>query len=392
MAWGCLLAVFAPVGASQPAGDAATQDVKSEIAERIHEAQQQGGPYSEELIDPLTALSLLYVEDGQHALAVSTIDQALQVVRANYGLRSLEQAPLLRQRISSEESRGNFAEAWKLEQDLLTLVGRNLDDVRSASILHELGDKRMELHDRFLDGEWSPQLVLGCYYEGSTASMDSRNCQAGSRYGAARRIVYDAQRNYLNAVKVLLSQRAYSSNELYELEAKVLRNSYGYNGYENGRQSLRRVLSYDVANAAPMTTRIDKLIQLADWDLLFDERPRALELYAQIHEFMEQQGATPQRIDEVFLPDVPIALPTFVSSPFEPELAHGSTGYVDLAFDLTQFGTTRRIDVLDTTSNASDDAQDRLVRWIVQAHFRPQMKDGRLAKATRVVARAYVRE
>lgn len=391
-AWGCLIAVMPRVGASQPAGDSATADAKSEIADKILEAQQQGGPYSAELIDPLTVLSLLYVEDGQHALAVGAIDQALQVMRANYGLRSLEQAPLLRQRIISEESRGNFAEAWELEQDLLTLAGRNLDDSRSASIFHELGDKRMELRDRFLAGEWPPQVVLGCYYEGSQSPMnDSRNCLAGSRDGAARRMLYDAQRNYLKAVKVLVGQQAYSSSLLYELEAKFLRNSYTYRGYENGRQSLRRSLSYDVANAAPMTTRIDKLLQLADWDLLFDHRPPALELYAQIHAFLQQQPATPESIEQVFSPVVPIALPAFASNPFAPELAEASTGYVDVAFDITQFGTTRRVDVLDTR-NASDDAQDRLVSWIVQTHFRPQVKDGRFSKATRVVARAYLRE
>src|SRR5262245_19387842 len=85
-ALGCI--AVAPVGASQSPGDVATDEAKTDIAERILEAQAQGGPYAIELIDPLTTLSLLYVEDGQHALAAATIDQALQVMRANYGLRS----------------------------------------------------------------------------------------------------------------------------------------------------------------------------------------------------------------------------------------------------------------------------------------------------------------
>ena len=73
-----------------------TDDLLGVIAERITEAQARGGPYSTELIDPLKSLSVLYEENGNHALASAVLEQAMQVIRANYGLRSLEQAPLLR--------------------------------------------------------------------------------------------------------------------------------------------------------------------------------------------------------------------------------------------------------------------------------------------------------
>ena len=90
----------------------------------------------------------------------------MQVIRANYGLRSLEQAPLLQQRIRSEEARGNFAAAWELEQDLITLARRQPNDLGAAPILHEIGDKRMDLLRDYLDGGIPPQIILGCYYQG----------------------------------------------------------------------------------------------------------------------------------------------------------------------------------------------------------------------------------
>src|SRR5687768_1071565 len=108
----CALLAVAAVAArpsfAQPTIERAADDTRSDVTERIRQAQSQGGPYSKELIDPLTTLSLLYREDGQSVLADAVIEQALQVMRANYGLRSLEQAPLLRQRIRSEEDRGDF--------------------------------------------------------------------------------------------------------------------------------------------------------------------------------------------------------------------------------------------------------------------------------------------
>jgi hypothetical protein len=140
----------------------AADDAHGELADRITKVQAQGGPYSSELIDPLKNLSVLYQESGNHALASAVLDQAMQVIRANYGLRSLEQAPLLQQRIRTEETRGDFAAAWDLEQDLLTLARRQPDDLRSAPILHAVGDKRMALLRTYLRGTLPPQLYLGC--------------------------------------------------------------------------------------------------------------------------------------------------------------------------------------------------------------------------------------
>jgi tetratricopeptide (TPR) repeat protein len=336
-------------------------------------------------------LSFVSQEKGDYALELAALGQARQVVRANYGLSSLEQAPLIRQQIRAEESRGNFTEAWELEQALLALVQKHPNDARTAPIYHEIGDKRMELMRSFLAGERPPQLSLGCYYEGSARfSDDSRNCNAGSRDGAAYRILMDAQRNYTNAIGVLRRGQQYGG-ELLELENKLLRNSYLYGGYQQGRQSLVRVIYDDAASSQPLMSRIDRLVQLADWDLRYGQRALALDLYSKIYEFLDKQGGAQTTIEETFSPATPIVLPTFVPNLFAPERATGATGYVDVQFDITQFGTTRRIKVLDTT-NASKTAEQRISRWIVESRFRPRMADGQLAEAARVVARHYVHE
>lgn len=374
----------------QPAVDS---DPKLELAERIHQAQSAGGPYSKELIDPLTTLSRLYQEDGQSALASVAIEQALQVVRANYGLSTLEQAPLIRQMIRSEQSRGNAEQVWELERDLLGLVRRHPDDLRTVPILHEIGDKRMDLLGRYLDGEILPELVLGCYYAEPprvTGAMedDRRKCDSGQRSVAARNILLEAQRNYARAIDVFLRQRLYSSRELYELEAKLLHNSRLYGGYGQGKQSLQRLISYDVANSVPLTKRTVSLIHLADWELLFDRRPTALEQYAQIYTLLEQQGVARPELDRIFSPTTPISLPAFEQNPFaRPE---DSGAHVDVAFEITRFGTARRIRVVGE-SNASAQAADRIVRWIVRSHFRPRITDGE-AQDSRVAVRYYVHE
>jgi hypothetical protein len=153
-----VVALTARASLAQPAIEGTADDTRSEIAERIRQAQSEGGPYAKELIDPLTTLSLLYLEDGQSVLADAVTEQALQVMRANYGLRTLEQAPLLRQRIRSEEGRGNFAAAWELERTLQTMARAHPDDLRAAEVFHEIGDKRIDVLERYRNGEFPPQL------------------------------------------------------------------------------------------------------------------------------------------------------------------------------------------------------------------------------------------
>ena len=220
-----------------------TDDLLGVIADRITEAQARGGPYSTELIDPLKSLSVLYEENGNHALASAVLEQAMQVIRANYGLRSLEQAPLLQQRIRSEEARGNFGAAWELEQDLLTLARRQPNDLSAAPILHEIGDKRMDLLKDYLDGGIPPQIILGCYYQGPRALQnplaqgDSGSCTSGQKdVAAASASSWRHNCSTLQAIGVFLRQRAYSSDELQELETKLVHSSYAY-----GRLATRSV-------------------------------------------------------------------------------------------------------------------------------------------------------
>jgi hypothetical protein len=384
------LAGVSGAGAAQSTVDAHAEAL-TRITDRIVATQALGGPYARELIEPLMDLSLFHQERGDYALELAAIEQALHVVRANYGLRSLEQAPLIRQQIRGEESRGNFAAAWELEQALLTLAQRHPDDLRTAPIFHEIGDKRMGLMSSFLAGERPPQLFLGCFYEAPRQFDDRSNCSAGGRSDAARNMVRDAQRQYASAIAVLRRQQQHASSELHELEDKLLRNSYLLGDYQTGRRSLVRRIYDDAANAEPVLSRVERIVELADWDLLYGQRTLAMDLYVETHEFLVQQGVAQRAIDAIFAPAAPIALPTFEPSLLSAERAQGSTGHVDVAFEVTPFGTTRRIRILGTTRDASKAEEHRLARWVLETHFRPRLAGGELT-ASRVAMRHFVHE
>jgi hypothetical protein len=384
-----LAAVAAPYAVfSQRELDPGASDEQRQIVEQILGAQAQGGPFSAESIDPLRELALVYEERGDHALASAVIEQARQLVRANYGLHSLDQAPLLRQRIHNEEVRGNFPTAWDLEQDLLTLIRRHPDDLRTIPIWREIGDRRMQLLDRYLAGERPPQIMLGCY-----RGQDIGSCHAGSREVAAQAILSEAYRSYGGAIRVFLRHEIYASDELRELEMELIRSSYEFGHYDVGRQSLRRLISYDVANSEPWLSRLNALIQMADWDLLFSpQKGVVLDTYLAAYEQLVRKGIEPQAIEQLFSPRIPVVLPTFLPSPLVSDETESSTGYIDVEFDLTKYGRSRRIEILDTTTNANDVAENELVRLIVLSRFRPRVTAGRLDHATPIVVRYYVNE
>jgi hypothetical protein len=382
-----LLAAVAPyTGFSQPLFEPVAKDERQhKIVEKIQEEQSRDGPYSADLLDPLAALGLLYQEGGDHALAAAAIERALQVVRINYGLHSLDQAPLIRQSIQNEEARGNLSAAWDLEHELLTLARRHPDDLRTVPIFREIADKRMEVLRRYVGGELPPQVFLGCFYYDDIGS-----CYSGSKGVAVRSILADAWRNYADAIRVLLRHELYSSNELQELEMELIRGSYLYGIPEVGRRSLRRLVAYEAANSEPWLSRINALVQMNDWELLLGRNGFALETYEQAYALLKQKGIAEASIEEIFSPKIPVLLPTFLPNPLAADETEESAEYIDVAFEITKYGRGRQIEILDTTANATDADKDRLIQLISRGRFRPRVTDGQFAARSPVVVRYYL--
>jgi hypothetical protein len=371
-------AALAPgVAASQPAlGPAADDDSQARIVAAILGEEAKNGPYSAELIGPLTELSVLYEELGRHDLAAAVNDRARQAMRANYGLYTLDQAPLLRQAMHSADERGDSVTAWELESDLLDLVQRHPEDLRTTPILRELGDRRVDLMVRYLGGERPVELYLGDYYgEGKLG---------GSRGDAARKMLLEGLTRYYEAIRVFHRNALYTSDELRELEWELVRGSYRGGFYTAGRNALRRLLSYDVARSEPLLERVETLIDLADWERDFDT-------YESVYALLEGKGAPQETIDRFFSPATPQVLPAFLPNPLVSEQTPQSTGYFDVSFELNKYGSATQIRVVGATANASDDEQDRLVRTIAHSRFRPYLANGELVRK-RAVVRYYLDE
>jgi len=294
---------------------------------------------------------------------------------------------------------GDFRTAWDLEQGLLALVHRNPDDLRTVPILREVGDKRMELLRRYVKGEFPPQVFLGCYYD-PTRNDDSvlseqRTCSAGSRRVVIQGILWDAQRYYRDAIRVMQRNELYSSDELRNLETELVRTSYLYgNSPAAGKASLRRILAYDVANAAPWETRVESLVRMADWDLMFADGRSAsnavLATYEAAYRELENAGTSQASIDETFSPETPVVLPTFLPNPLASEQAPESKGYIDVAFEISKYGKSGGVEIIDSTKDVPDATKKNLVRTIGRSTFRPRLTAGHVVDNSPIVVRYYL--
>jgi len=385
----------------QPLLDLSSGNAELEIVDRLAQIEAQHGPRSSELIAPLRTLALLYQERGENALAAAAVDRAWELVRINHGVQSLDQADLIRQRIEIANGHGDLMEAWNLEQALLVLARRHSDDARTVGILHRIADERMSVLERYVDGEFPPQIVLGCYYAGAgddtiPAASDSRfgECTQGFRGVAIRSILWEAQMLYSDAIKAAIANDLYSSDELRELEMKLVRSSFLYGAmYEDGRdyllgrESLRRLAAYDAAVSAPLLAQIEALIRIADWDILFS-RSRNLQdaalatyelAYRRLMRSGENEAAIEAAIADLFSPETPVVLPTFLPNPFASADAKPSGEYVDIAFEVTREGKGRNVDIRGGSAETTRAVARHVNQLIRRSRFRPRLVDGRFA-------------
>jgi len=370
---------------------AAEQQIAANLQDEIRAAQLRDGDHSVDLIQPLAALGLVYEESGEPILAAAAQRLAVEIVRVNYGLHSLEQAPLIRRLIANAEAIGDHGAAWELEQGLLRLAARHPDDLRTARIMRDAADRRMDVLSRYDAGEFPPEVVLGCYYGGphtirSPADVTGENdCSSGTAHRVREGLVTEAQAYYSRAVGIILRNGRASSDELPPMLTALVESSYQNGPAALGRRSLTRLLAYRVSRSEPWLAQAEALVQIADWDLLHafgrDQQDAALAEYAQADALLAQQGVAKKSIEAMFAPDAPVLLPTFLPNPLATGDDQEQSSYVVASFQIDRYGASRRVRILDASDDATRLVENRLVQLIARARFRPRLVDGRVAES-----------
>jgi hypothetical protein len=432
--------------------DEPVTDRGQRLLSHIQQITATHGPYSFDLLEPLQALVLLHQENGEHEFAVVAIERAQQVIRVNHGLHTLDQVPLLLQRRRSEQARGNDLGVWELERDLMALIRRHPDDLDTVAVLREIADRQMDRLRQYLEGDATPEVVYGCFYK-PWPNADGGSCTAGSRRIAVQGMLAEAQRNYADAIAILLRHGLYDSDELRDLETDLLlgvdliRTVYERPGqsslalvpgtlgaehrepwrgrmaplielagwelpgsgddvldenaasgarafmstYDRGRQSLSRLYAYEVASSRPLLVQAEALARVADWDLLYSYNGKAVGHYENILTMLRKTALPTESIEQVFAPPVPVVLPAFDPNPLAYDDASSPSGYIEVAFSITKYGRARDIEVR-SMANATEEVRKTLFSLIRSSRFRPRVIDGQFGDSTPVAFRYYVHD
>ena len=204
-------------------------------------------------------------------------------------------------------------------------------------------------------------------------------------------------RSTLNAIAQLAvweipDAGAVSRNERSGLPEIDWVRSHLENHYQLGKLALQRVFAYEAASSAPLASRVDALVQIADWDLLWSQYRPALETYERAYRLIEggDSDTALRLLDRIYPPTTPVALPTFARSPLVSEATGQATGHIEVDFEVTKYGESRRIEVHDVSENVTESDIDELVRVIGQTRFRPRIDRDRITHSSSVRVRYYL--
>lgn len=391
----CLLVAALPAAGFAQAGlDSAAARQRQLVAD-IEQTRSEYGPMAAELIEPLDSLALFYDANGDQTPAFATTEQVIQVVRANFGLYALEQVPMLNRLIEYGKAHGDDAYVWQLEQDLQEIARHNPEDLRSVPVLRAIADSRIDILQRYISGDFPPQIVLGCYYA-LNRRIAPHGCTAGRKGIAAGALLDEAHSNYRRAIDVLSLHELYSSPELKALEMDLIRTSYRYGRYLQGTTACRRAIErltrlhyYDEVNDAAPAARAESLVRAADFQLYCGWNAPALNDYRAALTILDE-GEVPQSgIDRIFAPEKPIEVPTFVDNILDVESADPEGAFVDVAFELTRFGIAQNVEVIAGGEHAGAETVESRIR---RGRFRPFARDGELVDSPRLVVRYFLED
>ncbi len=121
-----------------------------EYRERIHQIESDGGVYSYKLLPELIGLGLLSQEQSKPAESAEVFERALYIIRANDGLYSTRQLPLLDLMIASNTTLEKWKQVAKSYDMMYWLYKRNFaeNDPRQLQTIKRLRRWYMESYNK----------------------------------------------------------------------------------------------------------------------------------------------------------------------------------------------------------------------------------------------------
>ena len=374
--------------------------------QKIALLEDQQGPYDAALSEQHLALATEYLQSGNPQQALNSLQSALQIQRMQAGLYSLEQVPTLRHMINAYVALNDLSSAHQLQEAMLQLR------------LRHYGHGRQEGALALLDwADWNVNLYLSADLL-NDASLKVSSRQGTSTMSYSNAYIQEAYSQYVSALETLHRQSDPLNENLLTTERKLAALNFMVNqsmqqrlGYSpatnstgnskadpaadklrnfhflNGSSALKRALAYGYLTPQPEHDYIAaRMLELADWYLLFDRRGAALDLYQETLDLLSSANIPQQEIDQLYAAGLPVQSPdSTYRSALEPE---EFAGYIDVEFTLNKFGSASDPRLL-AESEADPVVIRELMRTIRACKFRPKFAAGNVVNKETVKLRYF---
>jgi TonB family protein len=361
------------------AGEAAS--AKAELSAYIEQIEDATHRYSPELIPPLVLLGDAQMIEEDYAAAVDSFARAVHIDRVANGLHSSTQAAITYKEADALEAMGNLGAANDREMyayevqarqhqpdsmDILPATFRMADwHLKTSSILaaRDMYERAVWILDQneALQGESAIRALRGAAY---TYRLE----RFPPMYATPERDTSEGGFNPGPSAQDPFHQRQ---------EREIL-----INNFPQGQKALQRVTSMVLGD--PKSTASEKasaLIEMGDWFLLFYKAERALPLYVEALELLNDAGLSTEaaRLASPELLHFPTPPP--LSLPPIDERESPETGHVTVSYTITEKGEVHDLATVETVPKKL--MEFRVRRSMREARFRPPMHEGKLIASDR---------
>ncbi len=377
-------------------------EMDPEFAQRIESIRQyqqaitqvefDAGVWASPLIEQLNQLGSLQQQQGNHPEAIATFDRAIHINRINDGLNTLDQIPIVERMIDSYIALDNWAQADLYNNYLYYVQQRayGASDPRIIPVLDRLANWHIQA---FNVGYGDP---LGLRLSSAQILFNAAARMVSIHFGRDDERFVELLRN-LASTAYLASRYPEYLNELNRPENRLtqdtLRQQLNDGGgdanrrYAAGFDALSEIVEYYRQEPDRADDLAEALVHLADWQLIFERRRDAEELYVEVWQLLEQNDADEELKQRLFGQVVP--LPAFMDEPVNLDPSSSESresgnlqhAYVDVALDVTALGRVRNVRILGEEVGQRSSQLDSLQREIRNAYFRPLLSEGELVRS-----------
>ena len=365
------------------------EDIES--FDQIVEALEiDGGAWSVQIAEELSELGDLLQAQGEYERANEIYDRAVHINRVNNGLFSTSQVPLVEKIVDGHVALGQWQLADDRKQYAFYVQTRafSIDDPRMIDVFDNLARWNIATFYRGIDENPGPRLLQTyLLYQAATESVATHFGTQDPRYIDLLRKEVGAA-DMLNRYSLPGEAIGTHMNPELRLTSEFVGESTRPQGRNNGgERALKRIIDFyrDPKRAQTDENKIalaNAVAELGDWYLINDRRQAALNTYEEAYELLANEDNSDALLQQMF--SEVVFIPTYSNFNEQRMEAYGvgpdtgsRMGYVDIAFDVNQYGRLNNFEILQLFPDDIARADIQVLNSIRSTLVRPKIKEGK---------------